>query len=779
MDGHLATLVPLAADAADPSDWSLFQSGFISWFVDHALVWVAVWLVTVVAARALSIWKLWTRKPVTRSRSTEAKLVGAGVTALAAFAFVVVGSITSLIAPWLVVALIGVGVIATVGIVVLAFGMATTPWLRITVTGTGGATNDAWATEVTVRMRELNADNPKGRIERPDGSDLNELVAIADRTDNWAFALVGGAVSMLFNLTPWRLEVTVFNSVSGVARLRRNGRVVDDASLQLPAPPADGGHPGELLTLAAAFAAVTVAHEYPDIVGFYNTNDWRGLGLIGVARITDDPALRERYIARAREVDPDSILVEYEDVYHRYAGATDARRLRELIERLEPMIASAALQAGRPIAGIGTEDESVTGATGTRSEPGKPEADASGARRSARRYVEPPMLMLRLQSYYLMTIRNWLVAADGSAKDDAAGGHADRPERLERATIVAAELVAALDELKREADAKQRRAQYAKQRTSLERMEQRAALGLLLLNDERMKSRTAADTAAVDDAEASARLRQRVELATGWKNIAKRSGLVEVKYSVACYESRRIAEGWADDDADFEFIVAQLGAVCGDDEYRQLALADPELAPLVDPRGDRARRIRMRDAVLLDMNDAWQIERFRRVRVPLERAGVRTPQDLVVPATQSRVVLRSDLDVDEVTSLADAARILHAVMTTECGLVPDRFDGRDADREHWARLRAARALLDDDRHTVQTLCDEHAQDRGTLVDELATAMFWRPDEREERTVGDYVDRMIERLGGPHGLPVAQPDEPAEPAEADERDAAGGRDEPAA
>ncbi|MGW9167318.1 hypothetical protein [Agromyces sp. NPDC055658] len=749
MDGTLAMIASVAAEADDASDWGLFQAGFIGPLIDFGVVWVAVWLVAVVAARLLSALRFWTRRPTTRHRSMTAKVLGGLITALAAAAFVAVGAMTSAIAPLTPLAWVTVGLLGAAGVVVLAFGMATTPWLKITVTGTGGATNDAWATEVTVRMRELNADNPKGRIERPDGSDLNELVAIADRTDNWAVALVGGAMAMLLNLTPWRLEVTVFNADSGVARLRRNGRVVEDASLRLPAPPAHGEHPGELLTLAAAFAAVKVAHEYPDIVGFYNTENWLGLGLIGVARRTDDAELRERYIARARDADPRSILVEFEDVYERYAGVTDARRLRELIDRLEPMIEVAAEQTGRHLGLAGAQRKPWHGTTPpVDADPAREAAEAAaGARRRRRQFDEPPMLMLRLQSYYLMTMRNWLVS-----DDDVLNEATERRDRLRRATSVAGELVAALGELKQEEEKRRRRAQYADQRTSLERMEQRAALGLLLLSEECRRLGEAADD------EVS---RERIRLATEWKRAAMESDAIEVKYSVACYQSRCIVDEESGDGAEFDDLVRRLGGVCWVDEYRDLALADPELAPLVDPRrSERPRRVRMRDAVLLEMEDAWQIERFRRVRLQLERAGVRSPEDLVVPATQTRVVQRSDLDANEVEALADAARILRAALVTECDLIPDRFDGRDAERERWARRRAARALLDDGRHTVSTLLAEYAEVPEALIDDVARAMFWRPDDDEAAAVALYVDRMIEQLQGPRGLSLRAEDEPA-------------------
>lgn len=247
------------AEVSDTSDWGAFQSGFLGPFVDFGVVWAVAWLVCIVAARLLSALPTWTRSTVTRRASMNAKWIGGLITAVAAAGFVAAGAATSVVGPWPALVWLAVGLLAVAGVLVLAFGMATTPWLKIVVVGSGGSTNDAWATEVAVRMRDLNADNPSGRVERPDGSDLNELVTIADRTENWAVALVGGAMSMLLNLTPWRLEVTVFDAVSGVARLRRNGRIVEDAALDLPAEPADREHPGELLVLSAAFAATTSA----------------------------------------------------------------------------------------------------------------------------------------------------------------------------------------------------------------------------------------------------------------------------------------------------------------------------------------------------------------------------------------------------------------------------------------------------------------------------------------------------------------------------------------
>ncbi|MFF2493429.1 hypothetical protein [Agromyces sp. NPDC058064] len=723
------------AEVADTSDWGAFQSGILAPFVDFGVVWAVAWLVCIVAARLLSALPQWTRSSVTRRSSMNAKWIGGLITAIAAAGFVAAGAATSAAGPWLPLVWLGVGLLAVAGVLVLAFGMATTPWLKIVVVGSGGSTNDAWATEVAVRMRELNADNPSGRVERPDGSDLNELVTIADRTENWAVALVGGAMSMLLNLTPWRLEVTVFDAVSGVARLRRNGRIVEDAPLDLPAEPADREHPGELLVLSAAFAATTVAECYPDIIGFYNTREWLGLGLIGIARRTADDDLREQYIARAIQADPRSILVEFEDVYERYRTATDPQSLHDLLDRLEPMIHVAAVLAGRTVDAV--HDARVRPWHVLDWEPKR---DTDEARRRWRRvstHPQPQLLLLRLLTYYTMTVRNWLMSGDAALASDS-----ERLACTERAVGIVAEFVAVLDEI----PARER----AAAEEVLERMEQRAGLGLLLLLD---------DLEGLRGGEPDERFRDRRATAEAWRRAAMDSPEVEVKYSVACYQSRRIAAGRAELDAELADIVERLSGVCWVEEYRDLAITDPELIPL-------GREPAMRDAVLFDMQDGWQIDRFRTPRLPLEWAGVRRPEELAAPAVQHRVVQRSGLDESEVAALADAARILRAALEAELDFTGEGDDAeasaRRARRERWARLRAARCLLDAERHSSRSLVAEHEDDPESIVDDVARAMFWVADDDELRAVGDYLGRLVE---------LVREEMPSAPAAADDAAAA--------
>ncbi|MFF2272256.1 hypothetical protein ACFVTX_08270 [Agromyces sp. NPDC058136] len=713
MDGIHAALTLAAAET---SDWVAFQSGFLAPIIDFGVVWAVVWLICIVAARLLSALPHWTATPVTRRWSMNAKWVGGLITAVAAAGFVGAAALTSTVGPWLPLIWVGIVALAVAGVLLLAHGMATTPWLKVTVIGSDGSSNDAWATEVTVRMRELNADNPSGRVERPDGSDLNELVTIADRTENWAVALVGGAMSMLLNLTPWRLEVTVFDPDSGVARLRRNGRIVEDASLELPAAPADPHHPGELLVLSAAFAATNVARRYPDIIGFYNTREWLGLGLIGVARRTRDDDLRELYIARAIQADPRSILVEFEDVYERYRGVADPQSLRDLLDRLEPMIQVAAVLAGRDLAPL--HDARFRPWHELDRAPRRDSAESARRWRRLTAHPEPLLLMLRLLAYYTMTVRNWLMSGDEELADDAV-----RLARTERAIGIVGEFVAALDEMPaREKDTAGQ---------VLARMEQRAGLGLLLLLDDRD---------ALREGRPDERFAAQREIAERWKTQAMASSEVEVKYSVACYQSRRIAAGRAELAAELADIVERLSGVCWVEEYRDLAVVDPELTPL-------GREPALRDAVLADLQDAWRIDRFGAVRLQLERAGVRHPEELVSPAVQHRVVQRSGLDAEVVEKLADAAVIVRAALGAELDVVAIDDDGDvrgrlSAQRERWARLRAARCLVDTGRHSTTTLLAEADEDPAGLAADVATAMFWVPDEAEQRAVAAYLDRLV-------------------------------------
>lgn len=714
--------------------WSAFADG-IEPFVEMAIAGGLAWLGCIVVARLIATIPVWTTFTVTRRMSTQAKAFGAVATLAAAAGYVAVAAMPGVFGEALIWGWVVLIVLAVLGAIVLAIGMATTPRLQVTVLQSSGEPNAAWATEVTVRMRELNMDDPKGRVERPNGSDLNDLVAIADRADNWAIALIGGALSMLLNLTPWRLEVTIFDTRSGIARLRRNGRFVEDAPLELPRDPADAEHPTELLILAAAFAATTVARAYPDIVGFYNTRNWLGLGLIGIARRSSGIARRD-YISRAIQADPRNLLVEYEDVYERYGTATDEESLSELLDRLEPMIRVAAVLSGHGVEALG----------GVKARPwheldlnGDHAESAPRRRRTAPRH-EPTLLMLRLMAFYCMAIRNWMMYEYSEAAEDVRSVEwtTEGLERRERATGVVREFIVALQALPKS----ERKAAHA----AIERMQQRAGLSLLLLLDDdgedhrdddghdgsahlrrdRGAGRAAAGRARrmrAADVDGSRRV------ALEWKAAAEQSTELEVRYSLACFISRQLVLTPGDPSPEkVDDIAKRLRSVCWVDEYRDLALSDPELTRL----GGQAP---LRRAVLPRMRDAWQIARFKEFRLPLESAGIRVPEELVHAAAVHRLEQRTAIDERTIGRLVDGARILDAAL----GIQDHPFDRAE-------RLRVVRHLLDRGGHTVASLQTAYVEANDAVVADVAAAVHWIPDDEETAASAAFAERLVERLG---------------------------------
>lgn len=696
-----------------PVAWSAFADG-IEPFIEMAVAGGLAWLVCMVAARFIAAIPVWTRFTITRRTSTAAKWIGAATTLAAAAAYVALAAVPEVFgdaSAWMWVLVV---VVALIGAVILAIGMATTPRLQVTVLQSSGESNAAWATEVTVRMRELNMDDPKGRVERPNGSDLNELVAIADRTENWVVALIGGAVSMLLNLTPWRLEVTIFDARSGIARLRRNGRFVEDAPLELPRDPADPEHPTELLILAAAFAATTVASAYPDIVGFYNTRQWLGLGLIGIARRSTGVARRD-YISRAIQADPRNILVEYEDVYERYAYATDKETLTELLDRLEPMIQVAAVLSGRDVTPL--HDVKARPWHELDLKGGHAEDRDRGSRITPRPRPEPGLLMLRLMAFYCMTIRNWLMYEFSEPTDEVRGVEwtSEAVERRRRATEIVRAFIGALDTLPRA----ERKAAH----DAIVRMQQRAAISLMLLLDD--------DGDDGDDTARSAAGRQvdgPQRIARDWKAAAEQSTELEVRYSLACFISRQLVLKPGDPPEEkVDDIARRLRSVCWVDEYRELALSDPELTRL----GGHAP---LRRAVLPKMRDAWQIARFKECRVQLESAGIRAPEELVHASVAHRLAQRSTLDERSIGRLVDSARILNAALEVD-----------DHPYSTAERLRVVRHLLDRGGHTVASLQTAHAEANDAVVADVAAAVHWIPDEGEQALSASFADGLVERL----------------------------------
>ncbi len=205
------------------------------------------WLILIGLARLLASVPAWSRAKIPRDESRSAKRRGYLFTAITvAMLLVYFGwpwepRPEAALAPVPVLVL----VFGVVGVVSLGFGMATTARIDASVSAPDGTANATWATELLTRLSGMNADQPTGKVDRPSGGDLNDLLVVAGRSDNWFVGLVSSAVALLLNLAPWRLEVAVFDARHGVGGvLRRNGHIIGrNASTSNVRPPIPIGPP--------------------------------------------------------------------------------------------------------------------------------------------------------------------------------------------------------------------------------------------------------------------------------------------------------------------------------------------------------------------------------------------------------------------------------------------------------------------------------------------------------------------------------------------------------
>lgn len=664
--------------------WTSFYNDIIAPAVALLVPVAIVWLLILLVTRLLALTPLFYGIGVRRRTSLWARIIGFVLTGGAAIAFVAgasagdAGLSAREALPPIVFAIFGIST--------YAFGMASRPRLAATVTDSKGAVNPALTTELLARMRELNADDTRGRVDQPSTSDLNEIIAVAGKSDNWLVNVVGGAMSALFNVTPWRLEVTILDKKNGLAVLHRNGRQIEDAALRLPADPVDPEHPAELLAVAAAFGAVTVARCYPDIVGFYGAHDWHGIGLLAATRGLPKEK-RRVYLDKALEADPQSILVEHAELFQRYSYGADREQLESLMDSLEPMIRQAA-----SLSHVHRDELDEI-------EPKPWHSSVDGHR-------EPRLLMLRLMTLYTTFVRNWTALSEGA--DTARAG-----ARRQRAAQIIDVFV---DELPKTPPRDRRAA-----RVDLMRMEQRASLSYALLREPGSSADLAYRSLRLEDAR-----KRRSEWTQNKLTAARGSNDFDVRYSYACYLARRRHAGDTCSDTEPKEIANRLELVLdviGD--YRAAAMDDPELRLL-------SASSEMRNAVLARDIKAWDIQRFARHRAALEARGVIDPNRLSAAYVSAKKIKSDKLDLTTAQSLIDGARILAAAPRFS----PARVD--DA-----ARLRAVRALLDDEGHSIESLLAACADPmaKKAMTATIGKALFWDPDAREQVVVRAFLDAL--------------------------------------
>jgi hypothetical protein len=591
-------------DATDVGErWNEFATANLLPLVG-ALTAAALFLIGIVFVARLAVYlPMWRDIPVTRATSKYSKLGGLILIILTVVAFVLAPAITTGSVPeWLIVAAI---VLAIYGLIALSIGMATTPQLSAKVVTEQGTENLSWSIDLLTQMREMNTDDPKGRVGQPTASDLTEIIAIADRSGNGLTAFIATVVQVLFNVAPWNLQVTILDETSAVAILRRNGHVVDEEKLQL-----ERGEPGSdqhrrTLTLAAAFGAMTVAKHYLDIKGFYQAKNWRSIGYLRIAESTSGRE-RKHYLKRALE-EEESILVGYADVHDVYGDSTDAEQLAKFMDELEPMIDEAALLCGRP-----TVFHPIP-------RPYWHSVVLKGK-------TEPARLMLRLLSLYTNAAVNRAAAMRSTEPGVEVPHEADVQRR--RIREVHACYIRAL------------RAEPAGKRDDPH--------GLVA----RLRLDAALNYHVFSDPELSDDPRKVRRAAKKWFKEAEASPDIDIRFSYACYRAQRLNADSSPDEVKAIVDDVVKGIRCARFVYAEWMSRDPELRLLGHFQP-------VRDEVLAPIAQAWDIKRFESMKPGLAAHGVTEPAQLAVHARAADLRKPLELDGPAFRSLYDGATILN------------------------------------------------------------------------------------------------------------------------
>ncbi|GAA1960951.1 hypothetical protein [Agromyces allii] len=764
-----------AADAGGMSDWASsigtrwegFVDGNLAPLADTGIAIAAWWLGLAVAARIVTLLP-WVRDlRLTRATGHRLRTIGWTLLFVAPIATVLV---TVFAKDTLLVWVLVGGGLAWLAVCVLAPGLATRSRIDAHVISPDGSTNGAWSIDALLQMRDLNADDPGHRVDRQDSPDFSEFITVADRSGNGLASVAAWLVQVLFNSSPWLLQVTMVDGASAIATLRRNGVLIGEVHLALDArgfvsaaDAAASDQHRKLLALAAAYTAMTMAERYPDVRGFYRATNWRSLGYLGVAQMAENRAERDHYLNRAVEVEPRSLLVEYNRVQAEFEDSRDRVALEQLMDRLEPVVNQAAWVC---------DTELVFGAPPRDwHEYVLREPVEGGAFRG-----EPRLMLLRTLVLYMSAARNWAALVDLDSTPDAADD--ERRARIRRA---ADRLVRLLDvetakqsELsRREAVGRMLRASVRRDRPAarddwdrrvrrdrdhaevLLRMRARAALCYVIFHEGQPGQESlvaAADPPPDRDADQGAadavptpepvavgpRLarpprrpgptREPVEIVEPWLAETKASGEIEIRYSYACYLARRSRTAQGDVHTRVVKEAARrVEAARLVDQYRDMSAWDPELKLL-------GTEDLMRALVLRPIGSAWEISRFRHVRGALAGQGILQPDGLAAASGLDTLLESTEMRGDEFGMLLDASTMLRVTEQTDAGGL-----------EPAQRLRAARYLIDDAACSVRCLLVRMQQDAAEVAAEVAGAVFWVPTTDERNRVGQFLSAMCERL----------------------------------
>ncbi|GLI26372.1 hypothetical protein ARHIZOSPH14_06140 [Agromyces rhizosphaerae] len=663
--------------------WEEFSSDVLSKVVAVALWAGGIVVVGALIARLLVLGSPFRDLVVTRRQSRAGKLAGFIALAVAALAIVLAPLVLLDSSPLLWLIEITALVLLTGAVLSLAYGMATTPHMSARVYDRQGSENLAWSVDVLDQMRRANRDDPRGRVGTPSASDVNEVIAIADRTGTGLTSFVATVLQVFVNIAPWTLHVTFVEERAVIATLRRNGHVVDEVEIRCDECGGTDVH-RSLLALTGAFAAFRVAGRYPDITGFYGAANWQTVGYLAIAESEQAGDDRDRYLRLARKADPENINAEYASLFERFAGTSTSGYSNLYLRQLRSLINRAAVLSDRP--------QPFT------------DADLLSTRRvgtpSGAEIPEPPGLFIRLLFEYAGAARNWWAlerAREGFDREQA-------EQRRDRVRVTLAVLVRELMPEHPEG--------WDVAADAVRRLRFGAAMAYALF--------AATDPDQSEDT-------PEVHRAVGeWLREAEASSDVETSYAYAGYLAQRAYD--APDDEERKRMLADIARRIRSaslvDEYAQRALADPELR-LVGTRRE------IRSVTVHTPRRAWDLRRFADWQRALQAEGIRDPADLVRVQRLDRLNGSIGITEAEWASMLDAAVLLART----------RDLARDFNLSEEQVLCAARQLVDAEEMTTIALSALSEDDLPELVDRVAGAVYWVPEAEERQRVDELLTTL--------------------------------------
>ncbi|WP_162564271.1 MULTISPECIES: hypothetical protein [Microbacterium] len=188
--------------------------------------------------------------------------------------------------------------LASAAVCSLGLGLATRPRVDAKVLTPDGPSNEGWAIDALMQIRNVSRDVPSMRVNDANRDEFGAFISIADRTGSGLASAIAWLVQALFNAAPWQLHVTVLDGRSAIATVRRNGQALDEVEITLDWRNADFDQHRKLLAMAAAFTSVTMTRRYPDTLQSFAVSDWRSVGYLSIASMTRG-AERRHYLALA------------------------------------------------------------------------------------------------------------------------------------------------------------------------------------------------------------------------------------------------------------------------------------------------------------------------------------------------------------------------------------------------------------------------------------------------------------------------------------------------